>query len=244
MADGSIKRTMRILRALSLGGPQTLKGLSEEVGHTSSTVLRFLRILQEEGYVEQNPDRTWRATLEVWRIGAAVLARGGWGMRVNETVQEVSRLTGETSIYSLYENGEITYVALGASSHTVRTHIELGTRFHASKMNTGRVILANLAPDEVDAPMLEHWGAERWQGAEGDAFRRALTEIRVQGYASAVSRRWPGVLGIAAPVFGPNGNVTGALGISIPPTRQPENVEQLARLLQDHAARLSGLALR
>ncbi|WP_165958766.1 IclR family transcriptional regulator [Actinomadura sp. KC345] len=244
MADGSIKRTMLILRALAMDGPQTLKQLSETVNYSPSTVLRFLRILQEEGYVEQDSNRIWRASLETWRMGAAVLAHGGWSRRLNEAVQEISRQTGETSIYSMYADGDIVYIALGASSHTVRTHIELGTRFHASEMTTGRAILGHLPDHEVDALMLAHWGTERWKGSEGDAFRRRLLEVRTRGYSSATSERWPGVWGIAAPVFDLDGRTIGALGLSIPPTREPENESELARLLTQHAMRLSGAAPR
>ncbi|MFF5261687.1 IclR family transcriptional regulator [Actinomadura viridis] len=244
MADGSIKRTMLILRTLATGGPQTLKQLSDTVGYTPSTVLRFLRILQEEGYVEQNSNRIWQASLETWRMGAAVLAHGGWSRRLNEAVQEISRQTGETSIYSMYADGDIVYIALGASSHTVRTHIELGTRFHASEMSTGRAILGHLPEDEVDALMLARWGAARWKGTEGDAFRRRLLEIRTRGYSSATSERWPGVWGIAAPVFDLEGRAIGALGLSIPPTREPQNEGELARLLIQHAGSLAGAAPR
>lgn len=239
LADGSIKRTMRILRTLAMGGPQTLKELSEAVDCSPSTTLRFLRILREDGYVDQNADRTWHASMETWRLGAGVLAHGGWNRHLNEAVQSISRATGETSVYVTYIDGYIIYVALGASRHTVRTHIELGTRMHASEMSTGRAVLAYLPMDEIDAVMSTHWGPDRWNGPDGKALRRNLKAIHTRGYSSATSKRWPGVWGVAAPVFDLADRPIGALGISIPPNRAPENGEEFGELLVTHAQRLS-----
>lgn len=245
MADGTITRTMRVLSTLCLGGPQTLTALSDAVGLTPSTTLRFLRILQEEGYVTQRDDnRQWQATLEVWRLGAAVISQGGWIKLLNEVVQEVARDTGETSIFAAYQDGWAMYLAHGASRHTVRTHVDIGGRYHASELTSGRAMLAHLPEDELDRVMIEHWSAKRWSGEEGEALRAKLARIAERGYSSDTSTRWPGVWGCSVPVLDAEGAVVGALGISVPPTRHPEDdaaEEAIAELLKSMAARLSGL---
>lgn len=231
---------MRILRALAMDGPQRLKELSESVGYGSSTTLRFLRILRDDGYVEQGPDRVWRASMELWRLGAAVLAHGGLSLRLNETVQTVAQKTGETSAYVTYVDGDIVYLALALSRHTVRTHIELGTRLHASEVSTGRAILAHLPCEEVEGLMLKRWGPDKWASKYGHAFRDRLLDIRSKGYSSAKSERWPGVWGIGVPVMDAVGRPVGALGISVPPNREPDDERKLGALLQSHAALLAG----
>ncbi|MCL6581816.1 MAG: helix-turn-helix domain-containing protein [Firmicutes bacterium] len=45
VSEGSIARTLRVLRAVCEGGPQTLKALSEATDLTPPTVLRILRLM-------------------------------------------------------------------------------------------------------------------------------------------------------------------------------------------------------
>jgi IclR family transcriptional regulator, KDG regulon repressor len=240
-ADGTIARTMRVLSALCHGGPRSLKPLSDEVELSSATVLRFLRILQECGYVEQLDDRTWRATLEVWRLGSAVLSEGGWGRQLDDIVELVARQTGETCIYAVYDSGTMMYLARSPAPNAVRTHIELGASFPAWQITSGRAVLAHLTQDELERDVAAGWSAERWTGPEGERLRDELVEIASRGYVSAPSTTWPGVWGIAAPVFGSRGRPVGALGVSMPPGRNPDDEIPIAHLLVEQAARLSQL---
>ena len=67
-----------------------------------------------------------------------------------------------------------------------------------------------------------------------------LTGVREQGYAFSQEERRLGGVGIAAPVFGPGGQVVAEIGVSVPTQRFVASDEaRLARLVTACAARIT-----
>lgn len=220
MAEGSIARTLRVLEAVCDHGPQTLKTLSERTELAPPTLLRILRLMADEGYVVQEPDRTWRGTMLVWRLGCAVNASVGIFGISREHTDRLTAELDETSVYAVYEQGAVTYAAHSEPVKPVRAHVRLGQRYGLLAVSTGQAVLAHLDESYVEQAMAE-------QAANGDK-RSArevgvlLTEIRERGYAAGPGVRWPELWGCAAPVFDATGEPVGALGVSIPTARADE----------------------
>jgi DNA-binding IclR family transcriptional regulator len=73
-----------------------------------------------------------------------------------------------------------------------------------------------------------------------DALERQLEAVRGRGFATAVGELEPGLVALAAPVFGAAGPPLAAISISGPDQRlHGERVEELALLLTDETTRLS-----
>ena len=69
---------------------------------------------------------------------------------------------------------------------------------------------------------------------------RVLTEVRGRGYAFSQEERRLGGIGIAAPVFGPGGQVVAEVGVSVPTQRFVAGDEdRLARHVVACAARIT-----
>lgn len=118
MADGSITRTLRVLTAVCEEGPQTLKTLSEKTGLSSPTLLRTLRLMADEGFVTQQPDRTWRATMLVWRLGHAVNSTIGVASVARGYTERITHEVDESSVFAVYENDQVTYSARSEAGET------------------------------------------------------------------------------------------------------------------------------
>ena len=68
-----------------------------------------------------------------------------------------------------------------------------------------------------------------------------LARSRRRGWATTVDELEVGLSGIAVPVFGPRGQVVGAVGVSGPTPRVQVRFDEVGPLLREHAAELTEL---
>lgn len=233
-ADGPIARTLRVLEALCLHGPQTLSQLAERVELGSPTTLRFLRLMAEEGWVRQGQDRTWTATLKTWRLGAAVVDRQGRSTGLHSALQEACDRLSETIVYATYAEGETVYVASAEPERDLRTHVVLGSSNPAPTTATGRCVLAFLDAETVADTMRGQWGA-RWRGARRTEFLDELARIRASGFAIGGGDEWGDLWGAAVPVCARSGDVTASIGTVMPSGRRPDDIGDLIAVLRESA---------
>ena len=76
------------------------------------------------------------------------------------------------------------------------------------------------------------------------ALDRELMRIRSDGAAVEVEEYQPGVAGVAAPVRGPGGEVTAALGVSVTHADFTDRRWELERVVRHAAARVAAAAPR
>lgn len=244
MADGSITRTLRVLTAVCEEGPQTLKTLSEKTGLSSPTLLRTLRLMADEGFVTQQPDRTWRATMLVWRLGHAVNSTIGVASVARGYTERITHEVDESSVFAVYENDQVTYSARSEPAKPVRAHIRPARSYKLPTTVTGQAVLAFLPPDRVDAAIAGYLASDEPGFASEDELRGRIAEARERGYACGGSVRWPDVWAVAAPVFGPQGEPVGALGVSMPTANLPDDpdttIAAVVRAASDMTAELGG----
>ncbi|MYQ69076.1 helix-turn-helix domain-containing protein [Streptomyces sp. SID4950] len=219
MAEGAIVRTLRVLRVLCENGPLTLKGVSEQTGLVSPTALRTLRLMAEEGFVVQQPDRTWRATMIMWRLGCLVNASLGDVQLAGQYMDRLQRELHETTVYAVLDEGAVTYAAHSEPQSPVRAHVRPGSRHGLLSVATGKVILAWLDHQQLHQAVAEAQTENAVQPEDVRDIETLLSQIRRQGYYSGPGLHWPDLWGVAAPVFNTTGQPVGALGVSIPVSR-------------------------
>ncbi len=238
-ADGAINRTLRVLVAVCEGGPQTLSELSAKTGLTPPTLLRTLRLIRDEGFVGQDRDRKWQATMLIWRLGLMVNRSTTPTAAADRTLAELTGAIQETSVYAVFEQGWLTYLCTAEPSKPVRTHIPIGGHYPALDTVTGHAVLAWLRKPDVEA-VLDQIGGQL-QPRERQALYRKLTTVAKAGYATGTGDRWPGIWGAAAPVFNQRGTPVGAIGVSVPSEEAPSNAADITREILAAAQRLTQL---
>jgi DNA-binding IclR family transcriptional regulator len=117
----------------------------------------------------------------------------------------------------------------------------VGTRWPAHATSTGKVLLAELAEEELQAflagPLLPLTPKTLTDPA---ALRRELLRVRERGYATGIEELEAGYMAVAVPVRGQGGRVMAALGIGGPRVRlAPERLVEIAKTLVTPAARIS-----
>jgi DNA-binding IclR family transcriptional regulator len=158
-------------------------------------------------------------------------------------MQDLAAASGETASFGLYDPvRRQTYVlAVVESDAPVRYVSKLHEWRDLHTGASGRAVMAFLPDDERRAVIERTQLAPATEHTITDVqeLERVLAEVRDRGYAFSQEERRLGGIGIAAPVFGPGGQVVAEVGLSIPTQRfVAEDEARLARLVTACAARI------
>jgi IclR family pca regulon transcriptional regulator len=135
----------------------------------------------------------------------------------------------ESSSLCVLDGEAIVYVARVPTRRIMSATITVGTCFPAYATSVGRVILAHLPDEEIDARLaraeLRPLTGRTLVSAR--ALRTELLRVRRQGYAIVDQELEEGLRSVAAPVRDRDGEVVAAVNIAVPAGRN--SVESIRR---------------
>jgi IclR family pca regulon transcriptional regulator len=144
---------------------------------------------------------------------------------------------------SVLDGEEIVYVVRVPTRRIMTVAINVGTRFPAYATSMGRVLLAALPPDRLDAYLGQTKLLPLTPKTVTDpaAFRKLLTRVRSQGHSTVDQELEIGLRSMAVPVSGPNGGVIAALNTSMHVSRGSSDAARRSMLphLQECAAAIA-----
>jgi DNA-binding IclR family transcriptional regulator len=125
--------------------------LSREIGWDPATTHRFLRALVEIGMLESDEDLTYRIGILPLKL-AAVSGSAAPGRReLLARVAAIAEETGLTTQVGVLDEGRVAIVASEESRGALNAAALLGERLPLHATAGGKVILAQLPDDEVEA---------------------------------------------------------------------------------------------
>ena len=212
----ALARGLDVIKAFGPRRPtMTLSEIAADTGLARPTARRFLITLQHLGYVRAHSGG-FSLTPRVLELGTSyVESLALWDVARPHMEALVARTDESTSIAQL-DGSDVVYVARVAVPKIVTLSVGIGTRFPALQTSLGKVLLAALPDDEVDAVLAEPsragvrpvWSPSR---AERTA---ALREVRARGWALADEELAPGIRSVAAPLRDGAGTVIAALNVN------------------------------
>jgi IclR family pca regulon transcriptional regulator len=197
-------------RSMSLTDVATAAGLARP------TARRLLLTLEELGFVRSSGG-VFALTTKVLTLGTAyVAALGLWDIARPHLEALVAR-TGESSSMAQLDGSDIVYVARVSVPKLIALRVDIGTRFPAVQTSQGKVLLAALPPDELEAALAEpsRAGLPPYIGRSREQLRAELTEVRARGWAVADEELAPGVRSVAVPVRDGTGAVRAAMNVTV-----------------------------
>lgn len=212
----SLARGLAVLRAFDETRPElTLSEVARQVGLTRAAARRFLLTLADLGYVRTD-GRSFSLTPRVLELGYAYLSSLTLPEVAQPHLERLSAEVHESASVSVLDGASVVYVARVATSRIMSVAINVGTRFPAHATSMGRVLLAGLADDELQARLA---GAERHELTERTitdpaALRAELQRARSQGWAIVDQELEAGLRSVAAPIHGHHGEVIAAMNLS------------------------------
>lgn len=214
----SFARGLAVIRAFGPNTPRmTLTQVAEHTGLTRAAARRILLTLQALGYVAQQ-DRSFSLTVRILDLGYSYLSSVPL-VRIAQPVMEdlVSRLDQSCSL-AVLDGAEVVYV-LRVPKRSIMTtpgHTMIGFRLPAYVSSMGRVLLAQLPPEQLRAYIaacdLKTYTRHTISSRKG--LEREVERCRELGYSLVVDELEQGLAAVAVPIVGPNSQAIAAMNLS------------------------------
>lgn len=213
----SLARGLDVIRAFDAEHPSmTLTDVAKRTGLSRATARRFLLTLAELGYVRTD-GKHFELTAQVLQLGYAFLSGHTLAELAEPVLEELSSRLNESASASVLDGTDVVYIARVHTRRIMRVGISVGSRFPAYATSMGRVLLAHLGDDELDAALAAR-PLERLTPntiTDSAALRRELSTVREQGWCLVDQELEIGLRSIAVPVLSPEGTVAAALNVSM-----------------------------
>ncbi|MGO2747752.1 IclR family transcriptional regulator domain-containing protein [Microbacterium sp.] len=212
----SLARGLAVIRAFD-GEPAelSLAEVARRADIPRAAARRFLRTLEQLGYVRATPDARFLLTPRILELGYGYLSSLSLPEIVQPHLDELSHRIGESVSVAVLDGSEILYVARAAARRIMSVRITIGTRLPAFATSMGRVLLAGLsesdAAAQLDAAELVAY-TPRTRADRADLVAEIDT-VRAQGWAMVDGELEEGLRSIAVPLQTRAG-VTAALNVS------------------------------
>ena len=245
----SLERGLAVIRAFDGEHPTlTLSDVSRRTGLTRAAARRFLLTLVELGYVHHD-GREFMLRPSVLDLGFAYLSSMGLPEVAMPHMETLVATVQESSSMSVLDGANVVYVARVPTRRRIMTvAIAVGTRFPAHATSMGRVLLAGLPQDELDATLANirfEPFTDTTVTNESD-LRRVLDITRERGYAIVDQEFEHGLRSAAAPVHDDRRTVIAAVNVSVHASRAttdeieerfvPPLLEAVERIGADYAS--------
>ncbi|MBB3677660.1 IclR family transcriptional regulator domain-containing protein [Modestobacter versicolor] len=227
----SLERGIAVIKAFSAAEPElTLSEIARRTGMTRAAARRFLLTFVDLGYVAVS-DRRFRLRPTVLELGFTYLTTLTLPQLATPYLVGLSEELHETASVAVLDGPDVVYVARSGGRRVMATGITVGTRLPAYASSHGRVLLAGLTDDELDAYLEQAALVPRTARTITDptVLRERVAQARERGWSLVDQELEEGVTSIAVPVHGPSGEVFGSMNVGTHSNRHtPEQLQALA----------------
>src|SRR3954453_14523376 len=147
----SLERGIAVIQVFSRERPAlTLSEVARLTGITRATARRILLTLEEVGHVRSD-GRLFSLTPRVLSLGWAYLSSLNLWDVSQPLMEALAGRTKESCSVATLDLPDVVYVARVPTRRIMTISLGVGTRLPAHSTGMGRVLLAGLPPDELDA---------------------------------------------------------------------------------------------
>jgi IclR family pca regulon transcriptional regulator len=233
----SLARGLSVITAFdSDHATMTLSSVAAATGLSRASVRRLLLTLAELGYVRTD-GKLFALTPAVLELGYSYLSSLGLPEIAQPHLEKLSRNLGESTSASVFDEGDIVYIARVPVRRIMSVSITIGTRFPAYATSMGRVLLAAEPTEFLDA-YLTTLAPTRFTPAtitDLDALRAEVGRVREQGWSVVDQELESGLRSVAVPVVR-RGRTVAAVNIST------STASEVRRLREEYVPALLAVA--
>lgn len=214
----SVRRAVAVLRILARGQERgaRLTDIVDESGLTRATAHRLLRVLVEEGAVEQDAaSRRYMIGAEVSLLGLARTARFPVRAVADPYLRHLADAVGDTVFLTIRNGFDSICIDRKTGDYPIKVlALEVGARRPLGVGVAGVVLLAGLEPSEAAEVM--HANEQRFgpYGLTGARLAEQVRAARTKGHAYSEKGLVKGSRAVAVPVAAPDGTVVAAISVA------------------------------
>jgi IclR family pca regulon transcriptional regulator len=211
----SLARGLSVIGAFEHARPSlTVSEVASLANISRAAARRCLHTLSVLGYA-RGQDGSYRLTPKALTLGYAYLSASPVARVAQPVIEEVSTQLHESCSMTVLDGDEIVYVARAATRRIISVGLSVGSRLPVYCTSMGRVLLAFSNDAEIDSylqrvKMVPHTVRTIVEPA---LLRRALQNVRSDGYAVVDQELELGLRSIAVPVQQADGRAVAAINV-------------------------------
>jgi IclR family pca regulon transcriptional regulator len=217
----SLARGLAVVRAFSdQRRSLTIAQISHRTGIPRAAVRRCLYTLKQLGYADSDANN-FTLKPKILTLGYSYLSSTPLTVSAQPCLNNISRLLNESCSLAVLDDNEVLYVSRSATSRIMSVALNTGSRLPAYCTSLGRVMLAHMSEDALDAyfAKVKLKAFTERTVVSVKRLKEILEEVRRAGYVVVEEELEVGLRSIAVPVRGASGNVLAALNIGAQATR-------------------------
>ncbi len=213
-------RALAVLGAFDEDHPRlALSDLARRADLPLTTAHRLVGELAAWGALEREADGSYGIGRRLWQLGTLAPVQRGLREAALPTMQDLYEATHENVQLAVLSEGQALYIERIHGPGSVPLVSRPGGRLPLHATGVGKVLLAHLPDDEIDAALAHLTPVTRYTITERGRMAREITAIRRQGYATTAEEMTLGTCSIAVPVHDGAGTVIAALGLVVASAR-------------------------
>ena len=221
----SVARGLSVIRAFRPGRERlTMAEIAHVCRLTRAGVRRILLTLEDLGYVGQD-GRHFYLTTRILELTKGYERRSLWEA-ARPTLQDLADRLNEATSAAVLDGRDVVYMLRIRSTRLMHVDLEQGAHLPAHVSAMGRVLLAALPPDELDAWLA---GARFVRltphtVADPDTLRARIAEARLRGWCHARGEVEESLSCVAVPLVDRAGRTLAALHVGLASSRATDEV--------------------
>jgi DNA-binding IclR family transcriptional regulator len=196
--------------------------LASKVGLHKSQVSHILRTFEHHGFIQRNNDHFELG--QAFKTYASLIKNGpSLAIVARPIMEKLSKHTQGTVLLKVREGWESITIVRVESQHFLRLSYPLGLRLPLNVSSSGKVLLAYMSQEEREQFYQGNYFQRFTEKTKTKAadLEKDIALVRRRGYAVTDEEHLLGARGVAAPVFGHNGQVDATLGVGLPTVLLP-----------------------
>jgi IclR family pca regulon transcriptional regulator len=243
----SLARGLQVMQAFEgLTEGQSVADIARRTDLSRAAVRRLLMTLQALGYAESN-GRVYRLTTRVLQLGFSYLSSTSLPILAQPILESITEAVHESSSLSISDGDEIVYIARSTANRVMSVGLSVGSRLPAYCTSMGRVLLAALPDDRLDAYLrrIDAKAHTSKTATDKKRLKEIVLRVRLDNYAVTDEELELGLRSIAVPVRTHSGRVVAAMNIGVHVARAslPQMVERFLSILQEKSSALAQVLL-
>ena len=243
----SLARGLRVIESFEgHHDGRSIVEISQSIGLSRAAIRRILHTLELLGYVERSR-QLYRLKTQVLRLGFSFLSSSSVVEAARPILEHITEQLHESSSMSMLDGGQIVYVARSAASRILAAGLSVGSRLPAYCTSMGRVLLASLPDDQLDAYLreLKPKAYTPKTLTSIPQIKKAIFQVRKDGYSIVDEELESGLRSIAVPVSTRSNHVVAAINVGTHVSRVDRTtlIRQCLPALQEGARSLRNVLI-
>jgi DNA-binding IclR family transcriptional regulator len=238
----ALEKGLDLLEALAARpDPLSQADLARAVGRSPSEIFRMLACLERRGYVvkEESSGRV-RLTLRLFELAHTHTPVDHLLHAAEGPMRDLARRIRESVHLSVLSDGKLLVLSQVESQNRTRVSVEVGAKFPVVRTASGRILLAHLTRDELEAALARDDEWARLGAAARGRFLADLLRLRRDGLYQGKSDLTHGIRDVAAFVGNPRVGVAAAVCVpSLVAIGKPKPIAEIRAAVRDCAAAIT-----